>query len=525
MPRTASSPSSVSHSNISALYHLLWWQQERSIIRRGLCYNVEDLEDHDQVHPFTCDTLDLSQYPSAKLPNGVTSMLICSEYDLFFKNVSKVKHNFVIHGETPLPSIHPRYATFCSQAGETYQIDQSNTFVMCFTADGGFVLPQEARDRHPLFQRDDVLHLIDNIHEAPRTHQNTVHTRALMWSTCGKAIFTTFWPGGLGFKIEWPGAVTAGDHDVEFLRQAYVHFGSNAYICLRVAQLPSRIDRYVNVLEGAHDHYWTLNSSMRELESQYSRSLFAVQPPGDTRTEPISYPVSQFASRLLADQIVSSDPSSAMEYSRSLFAVQPPGDTHTEPICYPVSQFASRLLADRIVSSEPSSATEAVDNLLNLIDTRDAGEALYRHTVIALMSKFGGTFELRRPDWQGHCEPALEDFVLRARDAAYKEHAYEPSPLQPWKLIVATRGQPTPYPFKLSGSQENQHYYFQFWDPRIKSYFMHLCDTDHDLNSSSSPYEQWGFPYQTARKNSNRLMRRLANWLGHLVWASACNWN
>ncbi|OJA12480.1 hypothetical protein AZE42_11110 [Rhizopogon vesiculosus] len=44
---------------------------------------------------------------------------------------------------------------------------------------------------------------------------------------------------------------------------------------------------------------------------------------------------------------------------------------------------------------------------------------------------------------------------------------------------------------------------------------MHLRDTDRDLNSSSSPYEQWGIPYKTARKNSNRLMRRLANWLGH----------
>ncbi|OJA11580.1 hypothetical protein AZE42_07512 [Rhizopogon vesiculosus] len=95
--------------------------------------------------------------------------------------------------------------------------------------------------------------------------------------------------------------------------------------------------------------------------------------------------------------------------------------------------------------------------------------------------------------------------------------AYDPSPLRPWKLIVATRGQPTPYPFKLSGSRENQHYYFQFWDPRIKSYFMHLRDTDRDLNSSSSPYEQWGFPYKSTRKHSNSLMRRPANWLGHRV--------
>jgi len=69
---------------------------------------------------------------------------------------------------------------------------------------------------------------------------------------------------------------------------------------------------------------------------------------------------------------------------------------------------------------------EVVDKLLNSIDTRDAGEVFSRHTVIALTSKFGGTFELRRPDWQGHCEPAIEDFVLCAQDAAYKEQQVQP---------------------------------------------------------------------------------------------------
>ncbi|OAX38461.1 hypothetical protein K503DRAFT_856682 [Rhizopogon vinicolor AM-OR11-026] len=219
------------------------------------------------------------------------------------------------------------------------------------------------------------------------------------------------------------------------------------------------------------------------------------------------------------------------------------------------------ILADRIVSSDPSVAMEAVDNLLNSIDTRDAGE-----TCITILCH----------NWQGHCEPALEDFVLCSLDEAYGEQhippliytyytqeqllvlaknysyillspyhglvhpgidaiafdamnstvwliqvmyksprlispkglflltavrgsAYEPSPLRPWKLIIATRRQPTPCPFKLSESRENQHYYFQFWNPRIKSYFMHLRDTDRDLNPSNSPYEQWGFPYKAAR--------------------------
>ncbi|OJA11285.1 hypothetical protein AZE42_05691 [Rhizopogon vesiculosus] len=38
------------------------------------------------------------------------------------------------------------------------------------------------------------------------------------------------------------------------------------------------------------------------------------------------------------------------------------------------------LLADCIVSSDPSSAIEAANNLLNPTDARDAGKALYRHT-------------------------------------------------------------------------------------------------------------------------------------------------
>jgi len=74
---------------------------------------------------------------------------------------------------------------------------------MCFTEDGFFALPEENSESHPLFQREDVWHLIDSTHEDPISHLNTDHTRALMWSTYGKVIFTSFWPDKLGFKIEW----------------------------------------------------------------------------------------------------------------------------------------------------------------------------------------------------------------------------------------------------------------------------------------------------------------------------------
>lgn len=316
-----------------------------------------------------------------------------------------------------------------------------------------------------------------------------------------------------------------------------------------MSQHPGLIDHYLNILKRAHDDFCGLEPSQRELESQYSRSLFAVQP----------------------------------------------GKGRAEPLPYPVSQVASRLLADSIVSSNPSIAKAAVDHLLNSKDTGEAGETFYRHTVVALMSRFGGVFELQYSSLQEHCEPAPEDLVLRAKDlaceiqqaassrytyctadellllaenypfillspkhtlvhpgidaimfdantstvwlmqvtygsphlispegflfllSAVRGSVYEPSPLRPWKFVFATRGQSTSYPFELGGFRENRNYYFQFWDPRIESYFMQLRDTARDLDSSSSPYEQWGFPYRTTPKSSPCLTQRLANWLLHLT--------
>jgi hypothetical protein len=280
-------------------------------------------------------------------------------------------------------------------------------------------------------------------------------------------------------------------------------------------------------------------------------------------------------------------------YSRNLFAVQP-GDSRTEPLPYPVSQVASRLFADGIASSDPSAAKDAVYNLLNSEDTEEPGKTFYRQAVIALMSRFGGVFELGCPDFQGHCQPAHKDLKLCDNlDLAGKEEraslpsnhtystqgelvalaenyphvlhspkhelvhpgidaimfddststvwlmqvtykhprpmspqgllfllntargtAYEPSPIRPWNLVFVSHEQATTDSFQLSGSKKTQFFYSVFWDPRIKPYVMQLRDAD---NSSSDPYEQWGFPSKVPRKHSLSLPRRLTNRLMHLL--------
>jgi hypothetical protein len=50
------------------------------------------------MHPFNFDAVDLSRYPDAMLPNGATSMLIRSEYESFFDDVSGIECNFIVHG-------------------------------------------------------------------------------------------------------------------------------------------------------------------------------------------------------------------------------------------------------------------------------------------------------------------------------------------------------------------------------------------------------------------------------------------
>ncbi|KAG1756298.1 uncharacterized protein EDB91DRAFT_1091780 [Suillus paluster] len=565
------SSSKVSLSNLSALYHVLWQVQDDSVLRQGLRCNVLDSNGYDKVHPFTFDSIDLSRHPDAVLPNGATSMLIRSEYELFFDNISAIERNFIVHGSAGIGKTHflayvlIRRLLACQPV--TYQIDQPGTSVLCFTADGFFTLSEEDNEYHPLFQSEDVWHLVDSTHYNPVTHTNTDHTQTLMWGTCGKAIFTTFWPDSLGFNIEWsPGydvalrqwmapctwdeifamsALTADRHNAKRLRWTYAHFGSNADICLQVSRHASYGDHYVDELECAHDIFWSLHPTLRELESQYNRSLFAVQP----------------------------------------------GDTRTEPLPYPVSQFASKLLAEEIVSLYPSTAKVAIDTLLDSLDTKEEGETFYRQTVVALMFRYGGTFELRCPDSEWNYQPADEGFFLRANSTAtpkrrwaYRtqgqladlaenypfilhspEHslvhpgidavmfdvsastvwlmqvtygsprpispkalrfvqdtvrgsAYEPTPLRPWNLIFVTRRQVIADSFQLGGSRKSEYFTSMFWDKRMKPYVMQLRDTDPGMHSSSTsfqhtPYQQWGFPMW----KSLSFPQRLANSLAHLV--------
>ncbi|KAG0707717.1 hypothetical protein DFH29DRAFT_895072 [Suillus ampliporus] len=554
MKSTATSCPSVSHSNLLSLYHVLWQQQDQSIVRRGLKCDVVDLEDFDRVHPFTFDAIDLSGCPGVNM-------------NFIFEHISVIKRNFIMHGSAGIGKTHflayLLVKRLLARQPVTYQIDRRDSCVMCFTADGFFTLPEENSEYHPLFQREDVWHLVDSTHEDPATHLNTDHTRALMWGTCGKAIFTTFWPDSLGFNVEWSSgydvslrrgmkpcnwdeifamsALTADKHDAEALRWSYIHFGSNVRTCLQVSRHTSHADHYLNELECAHDNFWNLHPALRELEMQYSRSLFAVQP----------------------------------------------GESRTEPLPYPVSQVASRLLADGFASFDSSAAKDVVNNLLNSEDTKEAGETFYRQVVVALMSRFGGAFELGCPDSQGHCQPAHEDLDLHAKDqravpsryaystrgelaalaekypnilhspedalvhpgidaimfdaststvwlmqvvyrsprpispqgllfllGTFRGSAYEPSPIRPWNLVFASRGLPTTHFFQLSGPRNTQYFSSVFWDPRIKPYVMRLRNTD---DSSSSPYEQWGFPHKIPRKHSPSVSQRFANSLAHLV--------
>ncbi|KAG2034900.1 hypothetical protein BDR03DRAFT_963941, partial [Suillus americanus] len=134
-------------------------------------------------------------------------MVIRSEYEVLFEHISAIERNFIVHGSAGIGKTHflayILVKRLLARQPVTYQVDQLHSSVMCFTADGFFTLPQENSEYHPLFQREDVWHLVDSTHEDPTTHPNTAHTQALMWGTCGKAVFTTFWPDSLGFKVDW----------------------------------------------------------------------------------------------------------------------------------------------------------------------------------------------------------------------------------------------------------------------------------------------------------------------------------
>ncbi|KAG2128748.1 uncharacterized protein EDB93DRAFT_1183695 [Suillus bovinus] len=508
-------------------------------------------------------------------------MIIRPAYETLFHEISTNERNIVVHGSAGIGKTYfllfALVRRLLARQPVTYQIDQSDSSVLCFTANGFFALPEENSEYHPLFDREDVLHLIDSTQEDSVTHSNTDHTRALMRGIRSKAIFTTFWPDSLGHDIGWlseydvalrkwmkpctfdeifaMSTLTLDQHKAKSLRWSYIHFGSNAHACLQVSRDVSDADHYLKELERAHDNLWSIRPALRESEARYSRNLFAVEP----------------------------------------------GNACADPLSFPISQVVTRLFAGEITSVDSAGAKETADVLLNSEDTKEAGEIFYRHAVVALMSRSGGTFTLGRPDLRGHYHPAHEELVLQqnthmtneeqramhpnfiystrrelATLAEYcpqllhtPQHAlvhpgidavmfdassmsvwlvqvthgsprpvspegllflldvvrktpYEPSPTHPWKFVYAIRGQPTNIFFRLSGKERTQHFSMNFWMPRIKPYVMQLRDTHLNVHPSGNPYEQWGFPYKVLQKSSPSLLRHLANSMTHLVPKCRC---
>ncbi|KAG2753479.1 hypothetical protein P692DRAFT_20771640 [Suillus brevipes Sb2] len=503
-------------------------------------------------------------------------MIVRSVYETFFHKISANERNIVVHGSAGIGKtyflLYALVRRLLARQPVTYQIDQSGSSVLCFTADGFFALPEENSEYHPLFGREDVLHLIDSTQQDTISHTNTDHTRALMRGMHGKAIFTTFWPDSLGLDIGWlseydvalrewmkpctfdeifaMSTLTPGQHKVKSLRWSYTHFGSNAHACLQVSHDVNDADYYLKELERTHDNLWNIQPTLREPEARYSRNLFAVEP----------------------------------------------GKTCAEPLSFPVSQVATRLFAEEITSVDPAGAKETANTLLHSVDTKEAGQIFYRQAVVALMSRSGGIFTLGRPDLRGNYHPAHEEFVLQKKTHMTYEgqrsmppnfiystrrelailaencpqllhtpqHAlvhpgidavmfdassmtvwlvqvthgsprpvspegllflldvvrgspYEPSPTHPWQFVYAIRGQPTNIFFHLSGKEKTQHISMSFWTPRIKPYAMQLSDTDLDVHSSGNPYEQWGIPYKVSQKHSPSLPQRLAHSMTHFV--------
>jgi hypothetical protein len=66
------------------------------------------------MHPFTFDAVDLSRHPDATLPNGATTMLIRSEYELLFDNVTKIERNFIVHGSAGIGKLIFFKKCYCS---------------------------------------------------------------------------------------------------------------------------------------------------------------------------------------------------------------------------------------------------------------------------------------------------------------------------------------------------------------------------------------------------------------------------
>ncbi|KAG1746618.1 uncharacterized protein EDB91DRAFT_1245804 [Suillus paluster] len=207
---TFSSPS-VPHPSPLALYHALWQQQDHSVVKQGLKCKVFDME--GRLRHLTYDAIDLSRHLGIKLPSGATCMFIRPMYKSLFHKITRTEKIFVVHGQAGIVKstsfrTRPQYSQlplgkthflayilvrwFLARQPVIYQIDELESCVLCFIADGFFTLPLENSENHPLFQREDVLHLVESAHGDSITHPNTDHARALIRGACDKAIFTKF---------------------------------------------------------------------------------------------------------------------------------------------------------------------------------------------------------------------------------------------------------------------------------------------------------------------------------------------
>ncbi|KAG1852432.1 hypothetical protein DFJ58DRAFT_841867 [Suillus subalutaceus] len=139
---------------------------------------------------------------------------------------------------------------------------------------------------------------------------------------------------------EVPSTLTPDQHKVKSLRWSYIHFGSNPHDCLQVSHDGSDADFYLKELERADDNLWSIQPTLREPETRYSHNLFAVEP----------------------------------------------GKTCADPLSFPVSQVATRLFAGEITSVDSAGAKETADTLLSSEVTKEACEIFYRQAVVALMS-------------------------------------------------------------------------------------------------------------------------------------------
>lgn len=129
-------------------------------------------------------------------------------------------------------------------------------------------------------------------------HTSEHHAQALMWSTYGKAIFTTAWASKSTATWVWSGSSAV---------DKAMHLGRDRCVLLLGITTNSTIHRLCDgptpILGPTHTLACTTPATLYVRGALCSRNLFAVQP-GDTRTEPLPYPISQVASTHLTPPLL-----------------------------------------------------------------------------------------------------------------------------------------------------------------------------------------------------------------------------